>query len=82
MKLRRDARRRLPVTALAAQTFPELGALIDHAQLFIGVDSAPAHIAAAVNTPLISLFGATDHIFWRPWSNNMIHLGREITGKC
>ena len=31
-----------------------------------------AHIAAAVNTPLISLFGATDHIFWRPWSNNMI----------
>ncbi|MFP1497130.1 glycosyltransferase family 9 protein [Escherichia coli] len=37
-----------------------------------GVDSAPAHIAAAVNTPLISLFGATDHIFWRPWSNNMI----------
>ncbi len=51
---------------------PELGALIDHAQLFIGVDSAPAHIAAAVNTPLISLFGATDHIFWRPRSNNMI----------
>ncbi|MDW4799344.1 putative lipopolysaccharide heptosyltransferase III, partial [Escherichia coli] len=62
-----------PVTALAGKvTFPELGALIDHAQLFIGVDSAPAHIAAAVNTPLISLFGATDHIFWRPWSNNMI----------
>lgn len=56
-----------PVTALAGKvTFPELGALIDHAQLFIGVDSAPAHIAAAVNTPLISLFGATDHIFWRP----------------
>lgn len=62
-----------PVTALAGKvTFPELGALIDHAQLFIGVDSAPAHIAAAVNTPLISLFGATDHIFWRPRSNNMI----------
>ncbi|XNM74466.1 glycosyltransferase family 9 protein [Escherichia coli] len=45
--------------------FPELSELIDHAQLFIGVDSAPAHIAAAVNTPLISLFGATDHYFWR-----------------
>lgn len=72
-----------PVTALAGKvTFPELGALIDHAQLFIGVDSAPAHIAAAVNTPLISLFGATDHIFWRPWSNNMIQFWAEITGKC
>ena len=62
-----------PVTALAGKlTFPELGALIDGACLFIGVDSAPAHIAAAVDTPLISLFGATDHKFWRPWSNKMI----------
>lgn len=62
-----------PVTALAGKvTFPELGALIDHAELFIGVDSAPGHIAAAVDTPLICLFGATDHNFWRPWSNNMI----------
>ncbi|MGO3413192.1 MAG: lipopolysaccharide core heptosyltransferase RfaQ [Kluyvera intermedia] len=62
-----------PVTSLAGQlTFPELGALIDHAILFIGVDSAPGHIAAAVKTPLICLFGATDHKFWRPWSDNMI----------
>lgn len=65
--------KRPPVTALAGKvSFPELGALIDHAALFIGVDSAPGHIAAAVKTPLICLFGATNHIFWRPWSNNMI----------
>ncbi|BCG11391.1 MULTISPECIES: lipopolysaccharide core heptosyltransferase RfaQ [Buttiauxella] len=62
-----------PVTALAGKTrFPELAALIDHADLFIGVDSAPGHIAAAVKTPIICLFGATDHVFWRPWSNNVI----------
>lgn len=62
-----------PVTGLAGKTrFPELGALIDHADLFIGVDSAPGHIAAAVKTPVICLFGATDHIFWRPWSDNII----------
>lgn len=62
-----------PVTALAGKvTFPELAALIDHAELFVGVDSAPGHIAAAVNTPLVCLFGATNHIFWRPWSENMI----------
>lgn len=41
-----------PITGLAGKTrFPELGALIDHAVLFIGVDSAPGHIAAAVKTP-------------------------------
>lgn len=62
-----------PVVNLAGKTtFPELGALIDHAALFIGVDSAPGHIAAAVNTPIICLFGATDHIFWRPWSERII----------
>lgn len=65
--------RRAPVTVLAGKlTFPELGALIAGARLFIGVDSAPAHIAAAVDTPLVSLFGATDHRFWRPWSQKMI----------
>lgn len=64
-----------PITELAGKThFLELGALIKHASLFIGVDSAPGHIAAAVNTPIISLFGATNHIFWRPWSDNMIQL--------
>lgn len=64
-----------PVTALAGKTsFPELGALIDSAALFIGVDSAPMHIAAAVDTPIICLFGATDHIFWRPWSQHAIQL--------
>ena len=62
-----------PITGLAGKTrFPELGALIDHAALFIGVDSAPGHIAAAVKTPVICLFGATDHIFWRPWTKNII----------
>ncbi|WLI78147.1 lipopolysaccharide core heptosyltransferase RfaQ [Kosakonia sp. H02] len=68
-----DGCKQKPVTTLAGKTrFPELGALIDHAALFIGVDSAPGHIAAAVKTPIICLFGATDHVFWRPWSNDII----------
>lgn len=61
-----------PVTYFAGKTsFPELAALIDHAQLFIGVDSAPGHIAAAVDTPVVSLFGATKYKFWHPWSNKL-----------
>nr|WP_277395985.1 lipopolysaccharide core heptosyltransferase RfaQ [Providencia stuartii] len=62
-----------PITELAGKTtFPELGALIAHAALFIGVDSAPMHIAAAVNTPIVCLFGATNNVFWRPWSDNVV----------
>ncbi|GKX57198.1 lipopolysaccharide core heptosyltransferase RfaQ [Leminorella grimontii] len=64
-----------PVTELAGKTsFPELGALIDHAALFIGVDSAPMHISAAVKTPVVCLFGATDRVFWRPWTDNAVVL--------
>ncbi|HFZ8994769.1 TPA: lipopolysaccharide core heptosyltransferase RfaQ [Citrobacter freundii] len=61
-----------PVTYFAGKTsFPELAALIDHAQLFIGVDSAPGHIAAAVDTPVVSLFGATKYKFWHPWTDKL-----------
>jgi len=60
-----------PVLTLAGKiNLGELAALIDHAQFFIGVDSAPMHIAAAVNTPIICLFGATNHRVWHPWSEN------------
>lgn len=62
-----------PVIALAGKThFLELAALIDKAVLYIGVDSAPMHMAAALNTPLVCLFGPTDHRKWRPWSANSI----------
>ncbi|MFP3029232.1 MAG: lipopolysaccharide core heptosyltransferase RfaQ [Arsenophonus sp.] len=67
--------RQSPVTEFAGKIiFPELGALISHAALFIGVDSAPIHIAAALETPIICLFGATDHQYWKPWSKNVIQI--------
>ncbi|MBA0165895.1 MULTISPECIES: lipopolysaccharide core heptosyltransferase RfaQ [Pectobacterium] len=57
-----------PEMSFAGKTsFPELAALIDNAVLYIGVDSAPMHMAAALNTPLVSLFGPTDYKVWRPW---------------
>jgi heptosyltransferase-3 len=46
----------------------ELAALTARARLFIGVDSAPMHIAAAMGTPVVALFGPTDDIAWAPWS--------------
>lgn len=58
-----------PNTAFAGKTtFLQLAALIDHAVMFIGVDSAPMHMAAALDTPQVCLFGATNYQQWRPWS--------------
>ncbi|TCV93502.1 putative lipopolysaccharide heptosyltransferase III [Biostraticola tofi] len=51
-------------------TLPQLAAVIDHARLFIGVDSAPMHMAAALDTPCIALFGPTKLQHWRPWNEN------------
>lgn len=50
-------------------SFLQLAALIDGAVLYIGVDSAPMHMAAALHTPQVCLFGATNHQQWRPWSD-------------
>jgi heptosyltransferase-3 len=56
------------VVSLAGKlTLRQLAALIDDAKLFIGVDSVPMHMAAALQTPCIALFGPSKLLFWRPW---------------
>jgi heptosyltransferase III len=45
----------------------ELAAVASRAKLFIGVDSAPMHIAAAVGTPCVALFGPSGDREWGPW---------------
>jgi len=50
-------------------TLPEITALASHAELFVGNDSGIAHIAAAVGTPSIVIFGSSNRDHWRPWTN-------------
>lgn len=45
----------------------ESAALIKKADCFIGLDSVAMHMAAAVNTPSVVLFGPTRDIVWHPW---------------
>ncbi|NOT63017.1 MAG: hypothetical protein HOP19_22645, partial [Acidobacteria bacterium] len=40
-------------------TLKEFWALAQHAQLFVGGDTGPMHIAAAAGTPIVALFGPT-----------------------
>ncbi|NNM50613.1 MAG: putative lipopolysaccharide heptosyltransferase III [Pseudomonadales bacterium] len=57
-----------PSLNLAGQlSLPDLAALIAQARLFIGVDSAPMHMAAALNTPTVTLFGPSGDREWGPW---------------
>jgi predicted lipopolysaccharide heptosyltransferase III len=56
-----------PVFSASSLSISELVAVISRAQLFVGNDSGPAHIAAAVRTPLVVLFGPASSVRWRPW---------------
>lgn len=50
-------------------TLSEITALASRAKIFIGNDSGIAHIAAAVQTPSIVIFGASNINHWRPWTD-------------
>ena len=57
-----------PVIDLSGQlSLKQLAALTSRAKCFIGVDSAPMHIAAAMQTPVVALFGPSGEIEWGPW---------------
>ncbi|MDP5239150.1 putative lipopolysaccharide heptosyltransferase III [Uliginosibacterium sp. 31-16] len=58
----------VPVINLAGRfNLRQLAALTTRARLFVGVDSAPMHIAAAVGTPCVALFGPSGDREWGPW---------------
>ncbi len=65
-----EVRKRLrqPVVDLAGQLdLKALAAVTSRARLFVGVDSAPLHIASAMGTPAVALFGPSGEVEWGPW---------------
>jgi heptosyltransferase-3 len=54
-----------------------LGALIEGADALITVDSVPLHLASALKTPTIALFGPTSELNWGPWRNPLAKVVTE-----
>jgi len=57
-----------PVNLAGKLSIKELGALTARARLFIGVDSMPMHLAAAMGVPTVALFGPSGELEWGPWN--------------
>lgn len=57
------------ITTFDNLSLPEITALASRSSLFIGNDSGIAHIAAAVKTPSVVIFGSSNRNHWRPWTN-------------
>ena len=46
---------------------PRLAELIRGATIYVGNDSGPMHLAAAVGTPTVAVWGSSDSKRWHPW---------------
>ena len=55
---------------------PELAAALARCRLFLGHDSGVSHLAAAVGTPCVLLFGPTDPAMWAPPGDHVRALRR------
>lgn len=58
------------VLRLKQPQLPTFMAAIAGARLFVGNDSGPAHIAAALRAPLVVIFGSSNSRIWRPWAGS------------
>ncbi len=66
---------RHPIVDLSGQLdLLSLGALLQRARLLVTIDSAPMHLAAALGTPQVALFGPTNPFHWRPRSTPAVIL--------
>jgi heptosyltransferase-2 len=60
----------------------QVGALLKKASLFISNDSGPVHIAASLNTPVISIFGRKDPglspLRWGPVGTEVFYFHKDV----
>ncbi len=66
-----------PVDFSGQLTLMELAALIEKAERLLCVDSVPMHMAAALGTPLLALFGPTDELQWGPGGQRIAIIASE-----
>jgi len=60
----------VPVTLIPETNLKELAALLGRVDLLVSTDSGPMHIAAAMGTPCVALFGPTNYRLQGPWGSN------------
>ncbi len=72
-----------PAIMMAGDTnVGQLAALFQRAKVVLGPDSGPLHLAAAVQTPTVTLFGPADPIEFGPWGSPQKHIILTSDIKC
>lgn len=74
---------RTPAASLAGRTdIPGLAALFARARLVSGVDSGPLHLAVAVGTPTVHLYGPSSVADYGPWGDPVRHRALHAGMRC
>jgi ADP-heptose:LPS heptosyltransferase len=58
---------RAPVVVLEPASLAHLAGILRRAACLIGSDSAPLHVASALRTPVVGLYGPTDPVLFAPY---------------
>jgi ADP-heptose:LPS heptosyltransferase len=56
-----------PIRRLEGMRLGQFAAALAETRLFVGNDSGPAHMAAALLRPLVVIFGSSSSPIWGPW---------------
>ena len=70
---------RQPLNLIGKTTVREVMAILARCTLLITNDSGPMHVAAALGTPLVAIFGPTDHTTTSPTAGNSRLIRKEIS---
>ncbi len=68
-----------PIILAGQTTIPQMGAILKRADLLLSGDSGPAHMAAALGTSLVTIFGPTDPAVYAPMASHAIVLHRDMS---
>jgi ADP-heptose:LPS heptosyltransferase len=66
------------VNAAGKSNLKQLAAILGRCDLFIGNDSAPMHIAAAMDTPTIGLYGPSSPLRFAPLGKEHSQIYRDV----
>ena len=72
------------VDLVGQTTLEELTWVLDKANMYVGPDSGPLHLAVGLKTPVVALFGATDPTKCGPYKylNSLIVRTHRLCGDC
>jgi heptosyltransferase-3 len=55
------------IMRLEGASLSQFAAAIEDARVFVGNDTGPAHMAAALERPEVVIFGSSSSVIWGPW---------------